>query len=163
MEYQAISSEKYQEVFPQYSGSLEQMIYEPSIGQPENKQEYAVDKLFSGKTKTLKATVRELINEIGLRKNIHSDLVSRIDNEICKTGTYLHEINDVCERKYAEEPKFGRRRTQLENRITSLEQEKRTEEREFWKDSMFLRKYLMNALADYWRASNKISFLENET
>jgi hypothetical protein len=159
MEYENDTADKYRNIFPGYTHTLEGRLYLPvEEGALEvfeatgiRREEDPIERLFSGKSKTLKATVRELLNEIDLREGLNSSLFSKVDEEICKTKTYLLEINGVCQRRYGvEELQFGRRRTQLEDRLVRLEQEKRQEEKEFWKDAMFLKKYLMSALADYW-------------
>jgi hypothetical protein len=171
MEYENPVIEHYRNIFPGYADTLEKIIY-PSIEQPDyetkelnkNSTTDVIEKLSAGKSKTLKATVKELLNEIEIRKGLNSGLNTKINDEICKTKTYLHEINEICQRRYDNEDlKFGRRRTQLENRLITLEQEKRQKQKEFWKDSMFLKKYLMGALADYWTVFGRENlFNEND-
>jgi len=159
MNYQEKQTGKYQDIFPSYASGLAIPAIEESVGsRVEEKvdKEGPIEKLFSSKTRTLKATVRELLNEINLRKNLDSDLVSRINDEICRTKTYLHEIGDICARRYdSEDLRFGRRRSQLEAQVIALEQEERKEGVECWRDLMFLKKYLMSALSDYWESSRK--------
>lgn len=159
MEYGNVA-EKYQDLLPGYFNNQEIEVYseiennlEQIIGQ---RKQQTLDMLFSDKSKTLKATVKELLNEISLRKKLNSELLTKMNEDICKCKTYLHEIRDIVKRNYeAQDVKFGRRRTQLENMILSLEQEKRKEYVECWRDLMFLKKYLMSALADYWELNKK--------
>jgi hypothetical protein len=155
-----ITSKTYGNVLPGYQGSgllypevespLEKVIHSPSPGsQP-------LDMLFSDRTKNLKATVKELLNEINLRKDLSGKISSGINNDICKFKTYLLEMEEITNRRYeCEDLKFGRRRTQLESTVLTLEQEKRQEDRECWKDLMFLKQNLMSALTDYWEFSRK--------
>ena len=39
---------------------------------------------------------------------------------------------------------------QVEDKLLDLEQEKRKEKLECWRDLMFLKKYLMSSLKEYW-------------
>jgi hypothetical protein len=155
-----ITAENYRNVLPGYlkSGSLypgvetslEGIVKTPVSNHP------TLDFLFSDRSKNLKATVKELLNDINQRKDLSTDIFGRIDKDLCKFKTYLHEIEEITTRRYyCEDLKFGRRRTQLESLILNLEQEKRQEDRECWKDLMFLKKYLMSALTDYWEFSRK--------
>ena len=48
------------------------------------------------------------------------------------------------------------------SRLIDLEKEKRQEYLTCWKDLMFLKRYLLSALKDYWNLSNRKSFLGME-
>ncbi len=123
-----------------------------------------VDRVFSDKGRTLKATIKALFNEILTRERLDSALLGRIDSDICNTGSYLEQIRMVTQRQYMPdlEIALSRRRTQLESRVMDLEKEKRQEYLTCWKDLMFLKKYLLSALKDYWTVSNRKSFLNLE-
>ena len=150
----------YENVFPGYQASgllypevespLEKVIHSPAHGsQP-------LDLLFSDRSKNLKSTVKELLNEIDLRNGLSGKIHSGIENDICKFKTYLLQIEEITNRRYGcEDLEFGRRRTQLESTILNLEQEKRQEDRECWKDLMFIKQNLMSALNDYWEFSRR--------
>ena len=161
MNYQEKQTGKYQDLFPGYHNIQNGAIYprvEIDLEQitSENRKYGTLDTIFSDKTKILKSTVKELLQEIEQRKGLNSKLFGQIDEDICKFRTYLHEVGDVCERKYdSDDLKFGKRRGQLESLVLNLEQEKRKEYAECWRDMMFLRKYLMSALSDYWEFSGK--------
>ena len=72
--------------------------------------ESPVTALFSDKSKTLKVTVKELFNEIDRRKQLNSSLLGKINTEMCDNKTYLREVEDAMNRRYAaEDIKFGRR------------------------------------------------------
>ena len=49
---------------------------------------------------------------------------------------------------------------QFENNLLSLREEKRKEHLECWKDLMFLKKYLMTALREYWDLVKRREVLE---
>lgn len=138
-------------------GSLESIVLKD---EPE-RERGIVEKIFSDKGRTLKATIKAMFNEILLRERLNSKLLDRIDSDICKTGSYLEQIRFFTQRQYTPdlEIAFSRRRTQLENQVCDLEKEKRQEYLTCWKDLMFLKKYLLSALKDYWTASNRKSFL----
>ena len=87
-----------------------------------------------------------------------------MDSDVCKTDSYLEQIKFITQRQYTPdlEISFSRRRTQLESRLIDLEKEKRQEYLTCWKDLMFLKKYLLSALKDYWTVSNRKSFLGME-
>ncbi len=123
-----------------------------------------IDRVFSDKSRNLKAMVKALFNEILLRERLNSKLLGRIDSDICKTDSYLEQIRFLTQRQYTPdlEISFSRRRTMLESRLIELEKEKRQEYLTCWKDLMFLKRYLLSALKDYWTVSNRKSFLEIE-
>jgi len=60
---------------------------------PDNKKGL-LSKVFSDKSKTLKATVKALLNEIKLRKGIDSHLLDRINENICRQHTLLEQLNN---------------------------------------------------------------------
>ena len=119
-----------------------------------------VETIFTDRTRSLKSTVNKLLAEIELRENLHADLKSRIDDDICKCGGYLQEVKFWTDRPYNPDTNFTSRKTNLENQIFSLEEQKRTEDLTCWRDLMFLKKYLMSALKDYWKLSKSRAVLE---
>lgn len=123
-----------------------------------------VDRVFSDKNRTLKATIKALFSEVLTREHLNSVLLRDIDSEICKTGSYLEQIRDVTKRQYTHdlELSFQGRRTQLESRLLDLQKQKRDEYLTCWKDLAYLSKGLLSALKDYWNLSNRKSFLSIE-
>jgi len=123
-----------------------------------------MDKVFSDKNKTLKATIKALFNEILSRERLSCGLLSKIDSDICKTDSYLEQIKTLTRRQYLPELEiaFSRRKTQLEHQVIELEKEKRQEYVACWRDLISLKKYLLSALKDYWNGSNKSTFLKIE-
>ena len=118
--------------------------------------------IFTDRTGSLKSTVKELLAEIERRETLHLDLKGRVDGDISKCGEYLQEAKFWTDRPYNPDTNFIKRKSNLEQQIFSLEEQKRTEDLTCWKDLMFLRKYLMSALKDYWKLSKCRSVLENE-
>lgn len=141
-----------------FEDSLENIVFK----EEPQKEKSVIEKVFSDKNRTLKATVKALFNEILLRERLNSELLSRIDSDMCKPGSYLSQVKRILKRQYTPdlEIAFSRRRTNLEKQVQELEKEKRQEYLACWKDLMFLRKYLLSALKDYWTLSGRKSFLQ---
>lgn len=139
--------------------NLETMLSETT--ETEIKPESLSDILFSKKSKTLKATVKQLLDEIQRREKLHGDLMKRIIQDSCKCGTYLLELNKLTHDNYisARVIELFPRRNQLEEQVLALEKEKREEDLMFWKDISALKKYLMSALAEYWDVVRKNEFV----
>ena len=60
--------------------------YLPLTTYRENTANSVVETIFTDRTKSLKSTVNELLAEIERRENLHSDLKSRIGDDICRCG-----------------------------------------------------------------------------
>lgn len=145
---------------PFYHTDFDKSIEKIVLDEPEEPKGLA-DRIFSDKTKTLKSTVKALFNEINLRERLDSLLLYRIDEDVCKCRTYLHEVK-FLNNSYTLNPDLTGRRTKLENQIFQLEQEKRKEYLECWKDLFMLKKELLLGLKDYWLISKRKSALNLE-
>jgi hypothetical protein len=147
---------------PFYEMGIEESLENIILKNDPEKERGMVGKIFSDKTRTLKATVKAIFNELLLRQNLNYQLLNRIDSDICKNNSYLEQIRFFTQRQYTPdlEIAFSRRRTQLENQTFELEKEKRQEYLTCWKDLMFLKKYLLSALKDYWTVSHRKSFMD---
>ena len=123
-----------------------------------------IDRVFSDKSRTLKATVKALFNEIIIRERLDSVVLREIDSDICKTDSHLEQIREMTRRQYTPdlELAFSRRRTQLESQVLELNKEKRQEYVTCFKDLSLASRYLLSALKDYWNLSNRKSFLNLE-
>lgn len=147
-----------------YVTGLEQSLESIVMDEEPEKEKGLVDKVFSDKSRTLKTMVKSLFNEILTREKLDSILLGKIDSAICKTDTYLEQIRSLTKRQYL--PDLGialsRRRTTLEGQVRDLEKEKRQEYLTCWKDLMFLKRYLLSALKDYWNIGGRRSFLDVE-
>ncbi len=141
--------------------NLESTLTTETSSEPPKPPESLSDILFSKKSKTLKATVKQLLDEIKIREKLHDDLMTRITQNSCKCGTYLLELNTITQHNYLIERTLETfpRRTQLEDQVLGLEKEKRDEDLMFWKDVSALKKYLMSALAEYWEVVRKNEFV----
>ena len=117
------------------------------------------EKIFTDRTKSLKSTVKELLSEIERRENLSNDIKTRIDDDRSRCADYLHEAK-FWTGNYNPDNNFLKRKTNLEKQMFSFEEQKRTEDLNCWKDLMFIRKYLMSALQDYWKISKCRNALE---
>jgi hypothetical protein len=57
---------------------------------------------------------------------------------------------------------ISKSKSQIEANVLELEKEKRKEQLECWRDLMFLKKYLMHSLKDYWELVKKREVLEGD-
>ena len=144
-----------------YETGLDQSLEKIVMDDEPEKEKDLVDKVFSDKSRILKTTVKVFFNEITTRKRLDSDLLKKIDSEICHTDSYLAQIRELTKRQYTPdlELAFSRRRTQLEDRVLNLEKEKRQEYLTCFKDLSISSRYLLSALKEYWSLSGKKSFL----
>lgn len=136
-----------------YHTDFDKSIETIVLDEPRENEDLA-DRIFSDKSRTLKSTVKALFNEINLRGKLDSELLKKIDYDICKCKTYLHEV-EFLNQPYTLNPDLTSRRTKLENQVFQLEQEKRKEYLECWRDLLHLKTYLLSALKDYWIISKR--------
>ncbi len=168
MEYNNI---QYPNTFPGYLGNqsskpfyhtnLQNNLEGISLKVEPQKQKNPLERIFSDKATTSKATVRALLDEIKLRESLDSHLLKTIDDEICSQNTELMGLDNV-KANYAppELAKYmNKRRSHLESNVLELEREKRKEYLECWRDLMFMKKYLLTSLKDYWDLAKKRNLL----
>ena len=104
-----------------------------------------LDKLFFDKSKTLKATVKALLEEIKLRENLNIHLLNKINKDICWQHTQLEQLNNMKIHYVWDWFKdISNLKMQFEDNILELEK-KRKKYLECWRDLMFLKKYLLSA------------------
>ena len=142
-----------------FENTLENIL---SKEEPE-KKEGIIDKVFSDKGKTLKATIKALFNEIMLRENLDSFLLYQINEDIGRQHTHLEQVRQMTRFNYSGFlDYFSKAKIRLENNVLGLEKEKRQEYLNCWKDLMGLKKYMLSTLKDYWELNRKSKFLEDE-
>lgn len=106
-----------------------------------------IEDMFSDKAKTLKASVNALLEEIKLREDLNDSHFGKIDGEVCDLRVELMNL----ESGGCYYPKFlSEARVKIKDNVFELERERRKEGLECWRDLMFLKKYLMGSLKDYW-------------
>lgn len=117
---------------------------------PEQKHG-TLENAFRDKSKSLKATVKELLEEIELRKNLDYNILKKIDDSICKENNVLLELEGRQDPYVLEiDPKVKRLERKIDDGIFDLEKEKRKEYLECWRDMMNIKRYLMVAFKEYW-------------
>lgn len=130
--------------------------------EPEGK-EGIVDRIFSDKGKTLKGTIKALFSEIQLRERLDTFLVYKIDEDACEQKSQLAHLSSLRTHYNPELHKdTTKTRKQLEINVLELEREKRKEYLECWRDLMFMKKYLLTALKDYWDFERKRNLLSHD-
>jgi len=95
--------------------------------------ETGIDIIFKQKQDMIDTKIHMLYSEIGERSSLKKNNLYRIDYDQC---SFRNLINTVCGYVY------DRRRVELEQKIIDLEEEKRREESNFFRDIMFLTKEL---------------------
>lgn len=148
---------------PFYHTRLENALEGITLKAEPEKERSPLERVFSNKATTSKATVKALLDEIKLRENLDSHLLKTIDDEICRQNTKLLQLDNV---KFHYSPELQRARDktriQLETNVLLLEQEKRKEYLECWRDLMFMKKYLLTSLKDYWDLAKKRNLLSHD-
>ena len=145
---------------PFYHSDLKNNLEGIVFKEGPEKEKGTLEKLFSDKSKTLKATVKALLDEIKLRESLDSHLLSKIDDEICRQHTHLLQLKNLrVHYSFDMFREINNLKMQLENNVLELEKEKRKEYLECWRDLMFLKKYLLTSLKDYWDLIKKRDML----
>jgi hypothetical protein len=123
-----------------------------------------LERIFSDKTKTLKSTAKALLDEIKLREYLKGLMINKIDCEISRQNTEIlqlpkqksqYDLNGFVD--------IEKLTLKLEDRVLDLEKEKRKEYVECWRDLMFLKKYLLSSLKDYWDLVKRRDLLSSES
>ncbi len=115
-----------------------------------------LEDLFSDKAKTLKASVNAMLEEIKLREDLNASHFGKIDGEVRRLHSELMNLDNVensYDRDLTKDLSEGRAR--IKDDVLELERERRSEGLECWRDLMFLKKYLMVSLKDYWELVRK--------
>jgi len=139
-----------------FKESLEKVVFKIK---PE-KGTSLVDKIFSNKTQTLHSTIKALLDEIRLREELDIHILNKINNDISWQQSQLICLKNIKAHYVFEwHQEVNKQKTNLEKNILELEKEKRNEYLECWRDLMFLKKYLLSALKDFWDFRKKKSLL----
>jgi len=127
--------------------TLENIVFKDKLEKDTN----LLDKLFFDKSKTSKATVKALLEEITLRENLNIHLLNKINKDICRQDTHLMHLENIKVQYFQDWfIDIKKIKMQIEDKILELEKEKRKEYLECWRDLMFLKKYLLSAFKEYW-------------
>ena len=80
---------------PFYHTDLKNTLENTVFKEKPEKEKGIIYKIFSDKSKTLKTTVKSLLNEIELRENIDSHSLNKINEDICSQHTLLEQLNKL--------------------------------------------------------------------
>lgn len=143
-----------------FEDSLERIVLRE---EPEEEKDLT-ERLFSDKSRTLRATIKALFNEITLRERLNSFLLYQINEDICRQHNHLEQVRQLTRFNYSTDflNYFSKAKMKLEDNVLGLEKEKRHEYLECWKDLMHLKRYMMSALSDYWKNAREMEFLNGE-
>ncbi|MBT6690415.1 hypothetical protein HN903_02570 [archaeon] len=132
------------------------------VSNPQAKQKSCpLEDMFSDKAKTLKASVNALLEEIKLREDLNAYQTKKINGEICRQHTELMQLENLKDHYPFNLTKdLSETKANIETNVFELEKEKRQEGLECWRDLMFLKKYLMVSLKDYWELARKRGVLK---
>jgi hypothetical protein len=121
-----------------------------------------LEDMLSDKAKTLKASVNALLEEIKLREGLNAHQFNKINSEICRQHTELMQLENIQDSYPFDLTKdVDEAKDRIKSNVLELEREKRQEGLECWRDLMFLKKYLMVSLKDYWELVRKRCVLES--
>lgn len=126
-----------------------------------NTHKQTLDNMISDKVKNLKSTVLALLEEIDLRKNLNLSNLKKLNKEIRYQNTQMMQLENIVDHHPFDLTKeLDEKRARIESNVLELEKEKRSEGIECWRDLMFLKKYLMRSLKDYWELSRRREVLQ---
>lgn len=130
---------------------------EAIVSNPESpKKSSPLENMFSDKSKSLKASVNALLEEIRLREDINLCQVKKMNKEVCRQHTELMELDNLdCNYPFGLAREISDAKDKVKGNVLELEREMRKEEVECWRDLMGLKKYLMVSLKDYWELERK--------
>lgn len=125
---------------------------EAIVSSPEAKRKSCLlEDMFSDKARTLKASVNALLEEIQLRDNLNASHFGKIDGEVSRLRVELVNLENITEsHPFDLSGAVDEERARIRADVLELERERRSEGLECWRDLMFLKKYLMGSLKDYW-------------
>jgi hypothetical protein len=136
--------------------SLEAIVSDP---EPSPRRP-VLEEMFSDKAKTLKASVNALLEEIQLREDLNTSHFKKMNGEICRQHTELMQLENIVDsHPFDLTGDLDEAKSRIKTNVLELEREKRQEGLECWRDMMFLKKYLMVSLKDYWELARKRGIL----
>jgi hypothetical protein len=153
----------YERATPFAHEELRKSLEEVVLNQNPDKKDNPLENMFSDKSKSLKASVNALLEEIRLREEINSHQFNKIDKEISRQHTELMQLENLKDNYPHDLTKdLSEAKDKIKSNVLELEREKRKEQLECWRDLMFLKKYLMVSLKDYWELERKRGVLERD-
>lgn len=148
-------------VKPFYHSDLKKSLENILVDKKPKGEKGIIEKLFSDKTKALKATVKSFLNEIEIREKLNLHILHKIDEDVCKENTRIMQLESLIVH-YSLKDLLDVKKIilKIEDSVLELEKEKRKEYLECWRDLMFLKKYLLVSFKDYWNLVKRRELLE---
>lgn len=101
---------------------------------------------FSDKIELIKQAITETISEMKIRQELNSVFIQLIDSKI---NNFLHELRELKHWTLGNNASIEARRIHLEKELLQLEKEKRINNLSCWKDLLWLKKDLREAVSEY--------------
>ena len=115
-----------------------------------------INHIWQDKLKLVRFKMSSLLNALNLRDQIKQDSLYDINQDICKIHTLQFAMaNDSSLGKYTS----NKYHLGLEKAVGNLERDKRSEVLSCWKDTVMMRKDLVDALREYMSLKRKMSLL----
>jgi len=150
------------EVKPFYHTNFKESLENVFLKDKPPKESSIVARLFSNKTEALKSTAKSLLEEIILRETLDSHILNKINEDVVWQKTQLDHLNTLkLDYVFDWFKEISKIKMHLEDNILELEQEKRKEYLECWRDLMELKKYLLFTLKDFWDFAKKRTVLSS--
>jgi hypothetical protein len=132
-------------------GNLERSLDEgtPSEVAPE----LGLDTLLLQRREIVDSKIRMVLSDIYQRRFIKDDNLYRINLDQCSFRNLVFYLGEHC---------WDKSRMELERRIIDLEEEKRAEEKSYFKDLLFLKKELRESLIEHMEEEQKAKMLSDQ-
>lgn len=114
-----------------------------------------INTFFSDKVAMMRATIENIVSQIEERKRIKERNTTTIKRDMFECENHLLETEALLNSVYAQCPNMGRRRTTLDGQLFSLKKDLRSEELNYWRDLVFLKKEFMETLNEYQAAKKR--------
>jgi hypothetical protein len=109
-----------------------------------------LDGLLLHRQEIIDSRIRMILSETYQRRLIKQYNLYRINLDQCDFRNLIFELGEHC---------WDKKRLELERRIIDLEEEKRTEEKSYFKDLLFLKKELRDSLIERIEEEQKANML----
>ncbi len=114
-----------------------------------------INTFFSDKVAMMRATIENIVSQVDERKRIKERNTTTIRRDMFECESHLLETEALLNSVYAHGPNMGRRRTTLDGQLFSLKKDLRSEELNYWRDLVFLKKEFMETLNEYQAAKKR--------
>ena len=114
-----------------------------------------INTFFSDKVAMMRATIENIVSQIEERKRIKERNTITIRRDMFECESHLLETEALLNSVYSHGPNMGRRRTTLDGQLFSLKKDLRSEELNYWRDLVFLKKEFMETLNGYQAAKKR--------